>query len=136
MVDCCDQAGCNQAKTERHVKRYVNGHWDSHPSPEFALWFQNDRYCRDSEVKVHTAWNTQYFRDLFAEAKAHGWDSDNLESPVQLLTPEAIKAIRDRRLAKLAELRRTLAKIGRPMPKPTPGDYDKGAIGPPSYQTR
>ncbi len=131
--DACKAANCQNA--ERHAKLYVHEHWHAHPSKEFEIWFTTDRYCIDSELNICTAWNSSYFRNLFSEAKAIGWDEFDAEPP-RPLTHAEIVAMTARQKAKFPALKALIAAIGRPVPAPLPTDWDKEAVGAPSYAIR
>lgn len=135
IIGKCKTAGCDDARAKKHLRLFLHENWDPHPSFEFDKWFRTDRYCIDCGVNVVTAWNAQYFRELFSEAKAIGWDEFEAEAP-RRLPVESLRVIRERQLSKFGELKELISQIGREVPKPLPTDYDKGAIGAPAYDVR
>ena len=117
----CKEAGCDSKTARRHFRLYVDQEWDAHPPKEFRDWMR----LRQPRTKPVTGWNAAGFRQEWDQDRAYGIDRE----------PDFIPP-REDQLANLATIKRLIAQIGKPMPEPLPTDYDKGAIGPPTYDVR
>jgi hypothetical protein len=88
-------------------------------------------HLRHPTSKPIAAWNTwcdvdkSYtlaFREEWEKERQHGVDRESNFFP-----PRA------EQLSRLSKIKELVAKIGRPMPDALPTDYDRGAIGKPTY---
>ena len=117
----CKESGCDPKTARRHCRLYTTEHWDVHPPQEFRDWMR----LRQPRTKAVTGWNAAGIRQEWDQDRAYGIDRE----------PDFIPP-REEQLANLATIKRLVAEIGKPMPKPLPTDYDKGAIGPATYDVR
>ena len=122
----CQAAGCDP-KAKRHARLYLDENWDPHPDREFIEWM----HLRHPKTNPVTAWNTSCNPDKsYTLAFRNEWDQERqygIDRELSHIPP------RDEQFAKLAHLKQLIARIGRPMPEPLPTDYDRGAIGKPTY---
>jgi hypothetical protein len=146
----CKDYGCDKETGQRHRNAYVKFGWDPHPPTEFLAWWnptgkdeasgahiggQPDAvriWARKDEggwargshgITSEVAWNTKHFRD-----KYEAWAQAGSPEPDEPFI--SIALTRDEQQRRWQALRQILGKIGKPMPKPEPFDYDRNGVGP------